>query len=491
MRTLAAAAALAVAAAAAGVAVAAWAGSDPARGYRDAARGLSADLPPGWHAAGPLSALAFPREVVTLASYPLRRGGSCGPDRALRDLGPHDALIFVMEYRPARGAVWGSAATRAAFPARPARLRLPAYAPQPVECVARPSYTLRFRDSDRPIQVHVALGARVTAAERTTVERVLDGLRFDALPPPPPDPFAGWPTLVDESGDSLRAPPRWTGGLTAIPRRLPRPRTLFLTASERLAGAPGGRAGALAPPAATPGLGRAGPAAVALWIAEERRGGPAASFPPLADGRAWARPQDLAAVSDGPAAVWPALRWRRAGVSWRGLRFSAWIAAGPRASAARIALAEQAAASVALSSGLRDCTPRSRRGACRRPLPRALALRREPYLGVRCPTANSIGCDRAGLAVWLRRPVSRLTATIDGRSFTLRPPPTRAGYWEGVLPRAGFLRPGAALHVTPDRGRRHWEGRHPVRAVVRLTATARDGARELADVAVDLRAGYG
>src|SRR2546429_277960 len=30
-------------------------------------------------------------------------------------------------------------------------------------------------------------------------------------------------------------------------------------------------------------------------------------------------------------------------------------------------------------------------------------LARSPYLGVACPTANSIACDRVGLAVWLRR----------------------------------------------------------------------------------------
>jgi hypothetical protein len=196
-------------------------------------------------------------------------------------------------------------------------------------------------------------------------------------------------------------------------------------------------------------------------------------------------------VRGGPAERWPGLRWRRAGMSWRGLRFSAWIAAGPSASAPQVALGEKSAASAALSSGLRDCTTRSHRGACRRPLDRRLLLRRPPDLGVRCPTANSIACDRAGLAVWLRRPVRHLQAMIDGRRFALRAPEQRAGYWEGTLRHAGFLRRGAALHITPDRGRLHWEGRHPVRAVVHLSAIAVDGAREAADVAVDLRAGYG
>jgi hypothetical protein len=109
-----------------------------------------------------------------------------------------------------------------------------------------------FATPTGPLQVMVAVGPKATAARRRGVERVLDGLRFSSLPPPPPDPYEGWPTLIDESGDSLRAPPRWTSGVTAVPRRLPCPRTLFLVASEPLAGLPSGRrvkVGALPRPA--------------------------------------------------------------------------------------------------------------------------------------------------------------------------------------------------------------------------------------------------
>lgn len=205
----------------------------------------------------------------------------------------------------------------------------------------------------------------------------------------------------------------------------------------------------------------------------------------------WPTVQDFKATVAGPAKRWPALTWRRAGMFWRGLRFAAWIAAGPKASPQQVALAEQAATSVGLSSALRDCSPRNRRGACRRPLPRRLLLRRTPQLGVSCPNANSIACDRVRLAVWLRAPARRLTARIDGRTFTLRPPPARGGYWQGTLKPAGLLASGSALHVTPDRGRSYWAGRNPVRAVVRLSATAAGGAPASVDVAVDLRAGYG
>jgi hypothetical protein len=486
---------LVAAAIAAGPVIGAFGAADgPATDYADPARGVSATVPVGWHAAGPLTALAFPREVVTLASFPLRRGGSCGPGRALRDMPADGALVFVLEYRPARGRVWTDGTRRASFPPRPVHLRLPRSAPRAHECFGKPGYLLRFRDADRPLQIMVALGPRTTPARRRTVERVLDGLRFTPLPPTPPDPYAGWPTLVDESGDSLRAPPRWTSLVTAIPRRLPRPRTLFLTASHRLSGLPSGRGrrvGELPAPGVTPGLGQLPAGAVVLWLTEEGRGGPSAAFRPLVHGQPWPAAQDFQAARRGPARRWTALAWRRAGLSWRGLRFSAWIAAGPGAGAGRIALAQQAAASVGLSSALRDCSRRARRGACRRPLPRRLLLRRTPDLGVGCRKANSIACDRVRLAVWLRAPARRLTATIDGRTFTLRPPASAGGYWDGALHPAGLLTPGGALHVTPDRGRYHWEGRHPVRAVVHLAATEAAGAPASTDIAVDLRPGYG
>jgi hypothetical protein len=484
----------AVAIAAGAVAAASGAAGGPAADYADPARGVSAMVPAGWHAAGPLTALAFPREIVTVASFPLRRGGSCGPDRALEDMPADGALVFVLEYRPARGPVWTGGTHRASFPPRPAHLGLPRTAPQSYECFGRPGYLLRFRDADRPLQIMVALGPKATPSRRRAVERVLDGLRFTPLPPPPPDPYAGWPTLVDESGDSLRAPPRWTSLVTAIPRRLPRPRTLFLTASHRLSGLPAGRrrrVGALPAPGVTPGLMQLPAGAVVLWLTEERRGGPSAAFRPPVRGQPWPAAQDFHATRGGPARRWPALAWRRAGLSWRGLRFTAWIAAGSEAGPRRIALAQQAAGSAGLSSALRDCSPRAHRGACRRPLPRRLLLRRVPYLGVRCPTANSIACDRVGLAVWLRAPARRLTATIDGHRFRLRPPASPGGYWEGTLQPAGLLTPGSALHVTPDRGRYHWEGRHPVRAVVHLAATEADGAPAGTNIAVDLRPGYG
>ena len=41
-------------------------------------------------------------------------------------------------------------------------------------------------------------------------------------------------------------------------------------------------------------------------------------------------------------------------------------------------------------------------------------LSQPPYIGVRCPIANSIACDRVGLAVWLKQPAMSISATIAG-----------------------------------------------------------------------------
>ena len=129
---------------------------------------------------------------------------------------------------------------------------------------------------------------------------------------------------------------------------------------------------------------------------------------------------------------------------------------------------------------------------CGRPPPhRRLLLRRAPYLGVRCLTPNSISCDTVALAVWLRAPIRNLTATIDGRTFTLRPPASPNGHWEGTLHPAGLRTPGAALRVTSDRGGHYWAARHTVRTVVHLSATEADGARVSTRVEVGLHPGYG
>lgn len=93
----------------------------------------------------------------------------------------------------------------------------------------------------------------------------------------------------------------------------------------------------------------------------------------------------------------------------------------------------------------------------------AAAFVQDPYMGVSCPSSNSIACDRVGLAVWLRRPAI-VTATIAGAPLKLNTP-----HWSYVTHDnsgplyvyAGFLQPAGLttrLHVTPESKTQTWLG---------------------------------
>jgi len=113
----------------------------------------------------------------------------------------------------------------------------------------------------------------------------------------------------------------------------------------------------------------------------------------------------------------------------------------------------------------------------------------DPYLGVSCAMPNSIACDRVGLAVWLKRPASRVTAEIDGRRFALDDPEAsaRPEMFAGYLQPAG-LRDGD-LRV-PARAGDRWFGAGDVSARVRLWVAA-GGRTRTVRVEVPLRAGWG
>jgi hypothetical protein len=122
----------------------------------------------------------------------------------------------------------------------------------------------------------------------------------------------------------------------------------------------------------------------------------------------------------------------------------------------------------------------------------------EPYMGVRCPIANSIACDRVGLAIWLRHPAVHVTASIAGQPLVLD--------WFGderrvgpLPPRAeldGYLRPAhitTLLGVHPDSpGMWYGNRRAPWPApLVRLWITFADGKRATTKLRVNLSAGWG
>lgn len=83
-----------------------------------------------------------------------------------------------------------------------------------------------------------------------------------------------------------------------------------------------------------------------------------------------------------------------------------------------------------------------------------------PYMGVHCPVANSIACDRVGLAINLRQPARAVVAFIDGRQLKMN----RFGdvIDSSTAPRKefdGYLQPAgieSRMHVHPAPGSDFW-----------------------------------
>ena len=86
-------------------------------------------------------------------------------------------------------------------------------------------------------------------------------------------------------------------------------------------------------------------------------------------------------------------------------------------------------------------------------------------MGVSCPIANSISCDRMGVAVWLARPAV-VTATVAESALVLNDPTWSTvvqGSGRAEYRYAGFLQPAGLttrMHVVPDSGRTLWFGKH-------------------------------
>lgn len=145
------------------------------------------------------------------------------------------------------------------------------------------------------------------------------------------------------------------------------------------------------------------------------------------------------------------------------------------------------------------------------PAPVTLSLERKPYMGVSCSQPNSIACDRVGLAIWLRKPVTRLTATINGRRLALQLPCWNAGngrsckaycqepgvrrdqpcstYYEGFLRPAGLLK--GRLRYDQIAAATTGSAPRAPRAVVRIFARYRGGQTATARLRVALNPGWG
>jgi hypothetical protein len=314
--------------------------------FADPEVGVSGRHPAGWHRVRALTGFTEPREVLALASYPLRGGaqaGECAPDTARGDMPSGGAFVWLLEYReqlpPER------------FPPRPRPFRLDReQLAEHVACFPGPGWSTAFAAAGRQFQLLVAFGGPPTERRLREVEVALDSLAFDRLPAA--DPSIAWPLLVGSTPDSMRAPPGWAAAPARFsPAEEPRPRTLFFAANGPLFGLPARlereqqRLPAPLPSAAVANdFSRDG---VLLWVVEEGESRTLARrFPPI--DRDWPRRADFEAVEIVTEPN-PELRWLVAAGEFRGHRFSVWIARGPAASAADLALALRSAATVAVS----------------------------------------------------------------------------------------------------------------------------------------------
>jgi hypothetical protein len=143
--------------------------------FADAEAGVSGRHPPNWHRERALTQFAEPREVLALASYPLRGGaeaGECAPDTARRDMPPGGAFIWLLEYL--------EALPTDRFPERPATFHLePDRLVPHISCFPGPGYSTTFRVADRQFQLLVVFGGAPTAERLREVEEALDSLEFE------------------------------------------------------------------------------------------------------------------------------------------------------------------------------------------------------------------------------------------------------------------------------------------------------------------------
>ena len=125
----------------------------------------------------------------------------------------------------------------------------------------------------------------------------------------------------------------------------------------------------------------------------------------------------------------------------------------------------------------------------------AAVFARDPDMGVACHVPSWIGCDRVGLAVWLRHPAIAVTATIAGAALALNNP-----NWSGPAHSgrrtmfAGFLQPAGLttrLHVTPQPGTQTWLGGDQPTPTVLFRIDYGHGKIVRTSEAVGIRAGWG
>ena len=78
---------------------------------------------------------------------------------------------------------------------------------------------------------------------------------------------------------------------------------------------------------------------------------------------------------------------------------------------------------------------------------RTLGPGAEPFLGVACHPANSIGCARVGVGVTLKATAALVTVEMTGRFVTLTPPDPPSDLWSGYLYEANLTHGPLDVHL--------------------------------------------
>jgi hypothetical protein len=149
--------------------------------YESSRWGYTVSYPVSWtRARRPLTPkLMAPREILSVASYPLRyRATNCEAwaGSAQQDIGDGDAFVTVRE-------AGSRSRDRGEFPARPRHFSARFdQAPQPSPCPGGHGLLqhVRFSDAGRNFDVLVGFGSELSDEGRREAYRTLDSLRFDS-----------------------------------------------------------------------------------------------------------------------------------------------------------------------------------------------------------------------------------------------------------------------------------------------------------------------
>jgi hypothetical protein len=180
---------------------------------RDAEARFAVSYPSAWFRASTTLTpeLSDPREILAVASYPLRPGAppDCAqyPVKAIQDLGPTDALLWVGErraegsFRPRRGLFLRS--DLRATDESPACLRQPKVFFHGIT---------NFEDRGRDFEAYVAWGRDASAETWRRLLAVLDSLQFDPEPLAPPRPRCGMLSPAGPEYNTVMLPRRGVPG---------------------------------------------------------------------------------------------------------------------------------------------------------------------------------------------------------------------------------------------------------------------------------------